>query len=100
MVGLALVLRPFVLPSRPERVRELGDSEDPLPVLAPDLVLAHAPEQAEVVLPHGLRAAAMPELAGRAVAVEHQLRRGILRLESLDLLQDAPRSLPQPLAHL
>src|SRR5262249_12351724 len=44
MVGETLVLCPFTLLARPEGVRELCDREDTLPVLAPDLVLAHAPE--------------------------------------------------------
>ena len=54
---------------------ELGDGEDALPGVALDLLLAHAPQQADVVLLHRLVVAPLAELADLAVVVQDQPRR-------------------------
>src|SRR5271166_107671 len=53
-------------------VGELRYREDALPGVALDFLLAHAPEQAEVVLPNSLIMAPLAELADLAVVVQNQ----------------------------
>ena len=59
----------------------------PLRLYRLQLLLAHAPEQADVVRLLRLLAAPLPELADLAVLVERQPRRLAARLEPLDLVQ-------------
>src|SRR5438093_1352003 len=59
--------------SGPERVGKLVDREDALAAMAPPLLLAHARQQAEVVLLHRLLAAADLEFALGAVAVQDEV---------------------------
>ena len=54
---------------------QLGHGEDALPGVALDLLLAHAPQQADVVLLHRLVVAPLAELADLAVVVQDQPRR-------------------------
>ena len=59
----------------------------PLRLIPLQLLLAHAPEQADVVRLLRLLAAPLPELADLAMLVERQPRRLAARLEPLDLVQ-------------
>src|SRR5260370_9014317 len=51
---------------------ELGKGEDALAVIPLHFLLAHTPDQADVVGLDRLRAAPLPELAELAVAVQHE----------------------------
>src|SRR6185503_1044740 len=82
-----LPLAPHSLPllPKPKGAGELADGEDALPVKLQDLLLPHPAQQAKIVILLGLYPAAVPELAGWAVTVEHQLQRNFARSEILDL---------------
>ena len=69
--GTALRL-PLAPAAWPKRVGEWRDGEDALAGAGFDLLLAHAPQKADIVLLHGLVVAALAELADLAVVVQDQ----------------------------
>src|SRR5262249_61155344 len=81
--GVAGPLHPFAPLPGAECAGELGEGEDALAVIPPQFLLAHAPQEADVVSFLRLRAAPLPELADRAVAVEDKAWPPPSRLEPL-----------------
>src|SRR3954463_2668634 len=65
----------LTLASGSERMGQLGHGEDALPGAALDLLLAHPPKQAEVILLHRLIVAPQPEFADLAMVVQVQFGR-------------------------
>jgi hypothetical protein len=61
--------------ARAECTRQLGHREDTSPVVLGNLFLAHATDQAEVVLCHSFVMATLAKFAVLAVAIEDQRRR-------------------------
>src|SRR5438270_12262186 len=75
VAGVAGPLHPFVSLSGPECAGQLGEGEDPLTVIPLQFLLAHTPEQADVVGLDRLRATLLLKLADLTVAVQHESRR-------------------------
>ena len=93
VVGIARSLDSLASFPGAEGAGQLRQSEDPLAVILLQLLLAHAPEQADVVRLLRLRVAPLPELAEVAMLVERQFWQFAARLEPLDLVQDLLRLL-------
>lgn len=75
VVFLPLVAESLGPAARPERVRELGDSEDAFAVEFPALFFAHARQQTEVVRLNSLLPAPGLELALCAMPIQDKVRR-------------------------
>src|SRR3954470_4922706 len=82
--------RPLALAPGPEGVGQLRDGEDALAGVRLDLLLLHAPQEADVVLLDRLLVASVAELADSAVVVEHQPGRRFPTPHLPEFLQQSP----------
>jgi hypothetical protein len=71
------VLYPLASFAGAEGARKLGRCKDSFPIVLSYFLLAHASEEAQVVLVDGLVAALLPELANVTMVVENELWRGV-----------------------
>jgi hypothetical protein len=66
-------------------VGKLGERQQALPSVWLDALLAQAPQQTEIIFPHGLFMAAGAEFAQAAMVIQQQLRRRITPLQALGI---------------